>query len=430
MIANGVTVEQLLSRLQFARLEHAAGQLDPGTVISGVATADDAVSGSDAQQLLVLGIGLDDPAAVARAWHRWSAAGAAALVVRMTLVDGQLEAPPGRTALLGLGPEMSWIRLAGLVSADVERSHDPWASGHLDRLDAGGADDEFYSMANALASLVDGPVTIEDLASRIIAFSADQDRADEHRKRSILERRVAQAHNAVLEEDGVFGRLYASPVPIFFQPRIDGARPRVAMRIRYGDDTLGSIWAVVDGPLSPLQEQGVVEASNVLALSIMRRRLLEDARRQEQHTLVEHLLRGGRDAIEAAAAVGSLDTPTFVIALTRRSTGEGEIEDEYHLRALAKVTATYLSSTVRRAVVAPLGSHVYAVVPSGTGRPLRTATRSRLVGWGGTSSSGLGHDGVCLGIGDLVPDVSQLARSRRQAETAVRVLQSRPRRGS
>ncbi|CAB4716467.1 MAG: hypothetical protein F2667_09060 [Actinobacteria bacterium] len=432
MTATGVSVGQLLERLSFAGLAHRAGALDAAAVVTTVTSSDEEPTAAEGGSALVLGIGLADRAAVEQAWRRWSRAGAAALVVRSALLgDEPLAVPPGRTVLLGLGAEMSWIRLAGLVSGDAEQTSAPGALRHLDGVPAG--DDDAYVLANSLASLLGGPVTIEDLSSRIVAFSADQDRGDEHRKRAILERQVSPAHNAVLEEDGVFAELYASSEPIFFQPRIPGARPRIAMRIRYGEESLGSIWAVHDSPPTAVQSQGLVEASNLLALSIMRRRLLDDARSHEQHQLVDQLLRGGRDAMEAAAGLGTADLPAFVVALGRVEPGSDEVDDEYQLRTAARTAAAYLSSVSRRAVVAPVGSQVYAVVPvtvptrQSAELPAQHAAEARRTGQHLVQRLGRGQ--VCLGIGDLVPDVSQLARSRRQADTAVRVLRDRHDRG-
>ena len=422
MSESGVTLEQLLGRFRFARLELVAGPLVADR-ITGVVSLDEHTQVVDAEGLLVLGIGLQDAAAVAAAWRLWTDLGAIGLVVRTSVLDGPIEPVAGATALVGLGDEMSWIRLASMVTNDVDRAHRPGAFSDLDRADVlGDETDDFYAIASALSALAGGPVTIEDLASRILAFSEDQDKADEHRKRSILERRVSQEHNEVLERDGVFTRLYASPVPIFFQPGIEGARPRAAMRIRYGDETLGSIWAVVEDQLSSIQAQGMVEASNVLALSIMRRRLLDETRREERHTLVTRLLEGGIDTNGAASALGIADVPTFVMAIIQRTPDDDDLGSEFHARAVARSLTTFITAVHRRAVVAPVGRTVYAVVPFGAGDPdptVHAVDASRL---GHNLLQRVARDDVLLGIGDLISDVTQLSRSRRQADAAARAL--------
>lgn len=424
MTETTLPVDLLVERFGFARLRHAAGTAPEGVQVSSVATSDEHASVPSAEGCLVLGIGLEDPAAVARAWRVWSELGAAALVVREDAHDPEAAAPADAITLLTLGPEMSWMRLASMVTSDLERPVGTRADlDTTEGLQDGWGETDFYDIANSLSGLLGGPVTIEDLDSRILAFSSDQDAADEHRKRSILERRVSRSHNEELERAGVFAELFASPTPIFVVPPIPSARPRAAMRIRAGDQTLGSIWAVVDGPPTPSQSHGMVEAANVVALSMMRARLVEEARNEDRYQLVSQLVDGGRGAVDAARRLGIADTPSYVMALTYR-VGHDDPTAEYQrrYRSLGKLLTTFITSVHRRAVVAPLGATIYAVIPFGGETETDHVADARR--FATNLLQRLTREDVVVGFGDLYSDASQLSRSRRQADTAARTLRA------
>jgi hypothetical protein len=65
-------------------------------------------------------------------------------------------------------------------------------------------------VANAVAALIDAPVTIEDRSSRVLAFSGRQDEADQSRAETILGRQVPERYSQLLTGLGVFRELYRS----------------------------------------------------------------------------------------------------------------------------------------------------------------------------------------------------------------------------
>ena len=73
-------------------------------------------------------------------------------------------------------------------------------------------------MANAVAALIDAPVTIEDRSSRVLAFSGRQDEADLSRVETILGRQVPERYARLLTERGVFRELYRSDQPVYIEP--------------------------------------------------------------------------------------------------------------------------------------------------------------------------------------------------------------------
>ena len=77
---------------------------------------------------------------------------------------------------------------------------------------------DLFSVANAVAALIDAPVTIEDRSSRVLAFSGRQDQADRSRVETILGRQVPERYSRLLVERGVFRELYRSDQPVHIEP--------------------------------------------------------------------------------------------------------------------------------------------------------------------------------------------------------------------
>src|SRR5689334_20126579 len=211
---------------------------------------------------LVLGVGVRDPAEVLD-----QLAGAAALVVRGPVeVTDEIAAAVDRSgvALLGLAPGASWTQLAAMLrSLLAEGEVDP--SETLGGVPAG----DLFALANAVASLIGAPVTIEDRSSRVLAFSGRQDEADSSRVETILGRQVPARYSQMLEARGVFQQLYRSDQPVLIEglPADDGTLclPRVAVAVRAGDEFLGSIWAAVREPLPDDRSQAFCDAAKLVA---------------------------------------------------------------------------------------------------------------------------------------------------------------------
>ncbi|MDJ0114593.1 CdaR family transcriptional regulator, partial [Rhodococcus erythropolis] len=80
-----------------------------------------------------------------------------------------------------------------------------------------------------------------DRSSRVIAFSGRQEEGDGPRIATVLERQVPDQYIRVLEEAGVFDRLYRSDDPVWVSAETLGTKMgRIAVSIRAGDEFLGS----------------------------------------------------------------------------------------------------------------------------------------------------------------------------------------------
>ncbi|MEV6710753.1 helix-turn-helix domain-containing protein [Lentzea sp. NPDC051208] len=392
---------------------------DPGraTDIGGVVIHDPDDDQVLPPSALVLGVGVREPAPLLALLGQ---AGAAALVVRgpIVLTAELSEAVDGSgVTLLGLAPGASWTQLAAMLrSLLAEGEVDP--SETLGGVPAG----DLFALANAVASLISAPVTIEDRSSRVLAFSGRQDEADSSRVETILGRKVPARYTQMLEARGVFQQLYRSDQPVYIEdlPAEDGTLclPRLAVAVRAGDEFLGSIWAAVRAPLSPDSATAFGDAAKLVALHMMRQRAGADVERRLRADLVSTAVEGGAGATEAVRRLGLADQACVVLALAlAHSHGD---DPAAHARLLAErqqvadALAMHLTAVHPRAAAALIGDVAYAILPAESDdRALRIAADFR---------NRIGNH-VLVGVGE-VSDGLTLSRSRAGADLVLRVLRA------
>ncbi|MGY3064506.1 hypothetical protein ACVWZD_008828 [Streptomyces sp. TE3672] len=120
-------------------------------------------------------MGVHEPDDVVRLLYDLGCKRAAALVVRSPFtatVKIRRAADESGVALLGLARKASWAQVAAmlrtlLVEGDIGDISPQTLGGMLTG--------DLFALANAVAALLDAPVTIEDRSSRVLAFSGRQD---------------------------------------------------------------------------------------------------------------------------------------------------------------------------------------------------------------------------------------------------------------
>ena len=212
---------------------------------------------------------------------------------------------------------------------------------------------DLFAVANAIASLLDAPITIEDRSSRVLAFSGRQDEADPSRVETILGRQVPERYSRILTERGVFRELLRSDRPVFISPIPDGqdafSMPRVAIAVRAGDEVLGSIWVAVPGPLSDVRTEALCEAAKLVALHLLRVRAGADVQRRLRADLLSSALEGGAGAKDALERLGLTGQRLVVLGVAMSGTGE-ELDGD---RARTSPTSASGSATRSRCTSAP-----------------------------------------------------------------------------
>lgn len=363
---------------------------------------------------LVLGVGLHEPGHIADRLGDLGERGAAALVVRGPVaVTDEITAAADRSgvALLGLTPGASWTQLAALLRSLL-------AEGEVADSDTLG---DLFALANAVASLISAPVTIEDRNSRVLAFSGRQEEADASRVQTILGRQVPARYSQLMEARGVFRQLYRGDQPVYVEGLPDGegglCLPRVAVAVRAGDEVLGSIWAAVREPLPPDRALAFCDAAKLVALHMMRQRAGADVERRLRADLVSTAVEGGAGAAEAVRRLG-LTESCVVLALALADAHVDDPAEHAGLLAerqqVADAFAMHLTAVHPRAAAALVGDIAYAILPvSSEDRALRIATdfRDRI------------GDRVLVGVGQ-VADGLTLARSKAGADLVLRVLRA------
>ncbi|CAA9275176.1 MAG: hypothetical protein AVDCRST_MAG57-3645 [uncultured Blastococcus sp.] len=380
---------------------------------------------------LVLGVGVHQPDDVLRLLEQTAEAGGAGLIVRAPAPgDPRITAVSERTGtlLLALTRGASWNQLATLVRSLLGEgqmgSAEPGSLGGV----PGG---DLFALANAIGSLLDAPVTIEDRSSRILAFSGRQDEADESRIETILGRQVPERVTRGLEARGVFRQLYGSDRPVWLPPDVlampEVTASRVAIAVRAGDEILGTIWAAVDAPLSPAREQSLIDSAKLVALHLLRLRAGADVERRLTSELVATALEGGPATVDALTRLGLSGRPLIVLAmgLTEDRDAAGTLtlaKREADRQRSADALAVHLSALHPGSVVALVSGICYAVLPVGADAPTADE-RAAAVATEFLQRTGGRVPGV-IGVGTVAPDVSALTRSRDSADRALRVLRA------
>ncbi len=358
---------------------------------------------------VVLGIGVRTAEALAELLAGLREREVAGVVVKMTAsqVVSALPTEPGwHPVVLGLAADASWSYLASLVRSLLAAASAP-----------GDPAADLFGLADSVSGLVDAPVTIEDLSSRVLAFSGHQVTADAGRHDTILGRQVPASYLQMLEERGVFRWLARESKPIYIDPLQDSMHGRVAVSVRAGSEALGSIWAVVDQPLDPDRERVFVEAARVVALHLLRLRAEGDLDRRLQVELVRAVLAGGHGAAEAAARLGVGSGPLCVLAVQPLIAEASQ--QEAACERLRQRLVVHTAALRARAAVAQVGGVVYAIV---AGRDAAGGHPAPVVALTEDFAAQPGEIDAVIGIGRCVEGPADLSRSRADADGALRVL--------
>ncbi|MCL3820051.1 PucR family transcriptional regulator [Aeromicrobium wangtongii] len=376
---------------------------------------------------LVLGVAIDDPAEIAGLLGDLGRQDAAGLVIRAPVPftdEVRAAAEASGVALLGLSRGAPWAHIATMLrSVLAEGDVGGPASETLGGLPSG----DLFAVANAISSLLDAPVTIEDNSSRVLAFSSRQDEADSSRVETILGRQVPERYARILNERGVFRDLHRSDQPIYVDEIVadDGSvtLPRVAVAVRAGDEVLGSIWAAVTGPLSEARAGALRDTAQLVALHLLRVRAGADTGRRVRADLLSSVLEGGQGARESLERLGLADARLLVLACTLAGPGashQGDPSAAHEQQRLADAFAMHLSAVNPRSASALIDGVAYGLVAAG-GSPEEAEARATRI-----ATDFLGRIGdrsrPIVAVGPAATHLSDIVRARATTDRILRVL--------
>ena len=266
------------------------------------------------------------------------------------------EAEQAGVAVLSVSDEMSWSHLNALLTLTIPSLRQAARIPGMASVPLG----DLFSLANAIAGLVEGAITIEDQRGRVLAYSNLKDQTiDEPRQQSILGRQVPDTPAV----RALYKKLWASDSVIRTES-IAGldALPRIAAPITVGSQQLGSIWAIEGGTkLGREAEHALAEAARVAALHMIHARSSRDIERGIKGDLLRSLLEGRGDVNATANRLGiPRRSPLTVCAFEIVA---DEALEELHRERLVDLVATYSDAFRLQAASVAIGRNVYCLLP-------------------------------------------------------------------
>ena len=114
---------------------------------------------------------------------------------------------------------------------------------------------------------------------------------------------------------GTFRQLSKASSAVFVPAQPDGTLPRLVVPLRMGGELLGSMWAVVNGPVPDDRATAFADTAPLVAVQLLRWRALADAQRQRADEQVRLVLDGGEGWRAAATELGVPNEPHRVVAI-------------------------------------------------------------------------------------------------------------------
>ncbi|WP_432132903.1 PucR family transcriptional regulator [Streptomyces tendae] len=424
----GPSLEQILALVAPGMLDVVAAPRGPRVPVADVVLHDPGEERDDgswaASGLILLAVGVDiaSPEAVdvLRGADR---AGAAAVVLRRGARGPRaalLEAAAsGRTALLTRRPGHGWTEVLGQLRTALAHSAPTGTSG-VEGLRLG----DLPGLANTVAALVGGAITIEDPRSRVLAYSRMDHEPDPLRRLTILGQEVPRWRVDELRESGFFQALWSTDGVVRL-PADDRYAERLAVAVRHGSEVLGSLWAAADGrPLAEDAAAALHTAARAAVPHLSHHQTWGRAAARARESAVHALLDGSGQAARVAHEAGVAPGRPYAVLVaeaydSREPRGEpapaaGGAAEQRVLDVLALQAVAYRPGSV----TARAGRRLYVLIPAGEGEPdparaLPAATRS------------VPRGVVFAGVGPVAADLSGLPASREAAELVVRVLGER-----
>jgi sugar diacid utilization regulator len=349
-----------------------------------------------------------------------AAAGAAVVVFKLHDQPSSVaaEAETAGLTLLAVPDEMSWAHLYSLLTRAMPLPDDPGAIRGIAGVPLG----DLFALSNAIAAMVGGAVTIEDMKARVLAYSTleGQD-IDEPRRNSILGRQVPDTPGV----RALYRSLWANDRVHRFDS-VEGldAYPRLAVPVRVAGEGLGSIW-IVEGsaPLGKESERALAEAARVAALHMIHMRASHDIERRMRGDLLRSLLEGRGSPESTVARIGIDPRESLVVIAFELQTLE-PLHEDLHRERLVDLVSLYCEAYRRRAACVSIGRTVYALlpIPASSGAERLDALANEIV----DHAEDTLRTPLLAAIGSVVAGARQIPRARAEADRVLRVLAAEP----
>ncbi|HYI59505.1 MAG TPA: helix-turn-helix domain-containing protein [Microlunatus sp.] len=299
-------------------------------------------------------------------------------VVATKISSADLEQVATRSgiALLRIHPQARVDLVLGTVRSLLEGAAQSTAA-HREDEPLGGEGD-LYGLAQTVASLTGGLVSIEDERAQLLAYSATDGAADELRMLSILGREGPADYLRRLREWGVYDRLRrergAIEVPAaaelgWRRRLVVGIRP-IGPADRGAEASLGTIWLQEGAHALDQDAAAVLEGAAAVAARLIERVRSAPTREAQQ---IQRLLglRGGGVDIPSLAAALSLpsDGPAAVVGIGPRETARSW-SGAVAIAETAAAVRLHASAYARESLVTATEDRIYVLIPRARTRGL------------------------------------------------------------
>jgi hypothetical protein len=307
--------------------------------------------------------------------------------------------------ILAAADEIPWQQLDALILSVLG------AQG-LEAMSATGSGGELFAIANAVASVIGGSVSIEGIDRRLLAYSSvPNQRIDSLRQRGILDRRVPDMDRNLSQYRSV---LAAEGVVRF--PEAPDEFARSAIAIRAGARPLGTIWAIEElGETAGDGERVLRDAARLAALHLLRGRSPSLVELEVKEAALKAALDGSLAPEEVAYRLGlGGGAALALIGFAAAPDSKGVLPLITHIgNALTRYVAAFRPD----AAIATTSRAVYVLLP--TGGP---AEPDLLASGALSAIRQVFDDGMRAAIATAAVGVAGLADMRKEVDDILRAI--------
>lgn len=267
-------------------------------------------------------------------------------------------------ALIGVHAATRWDALLSSIRGVLDSSLGR-ADGATDSTADLAADSDLYGLAHQVATLTKGMVSIEDERSRVLAYSASDEAADELRRLSILGREGPADYLRRLHEQGVFARLRRSDTVVEVPAdEALGIRRRLVASIRpvagsfNRDVSLGAVWLQEGQHALAPDSALVLRGAAAVAARLITRTLNAPSNEALQIQRLLGARGGGVDVVSLAAALSiPLGGPAVVVGFDAGGRSSAPAAE------LASTVRLHASAFSRESLATAIGDRAYVLIP-------------------------------------------------------------------
>ncbi|AHH98960.1 helix-turn-helix domain-containing protein [Kutzneria viridogrisea] len=278
----------------------------------------------------------------------------------------------------------------------------------------GGTSEELYALADAMAAVIGGSVSIEDLDNRVLAYSSiPEQHIDDLRRRGILDRRVPDQPEQLHQYRQVLAATGVVRLPILAPDEL----PRAAVAIRAGERPLGTIWAIEGAaPIDGTGESALLDGAQLAATHLLRHWGAAELDRQTREDALRSLLVGDGTSSEARVRLGLPDPPRLTLLGFAPALGEPPLDAN-----LSTAAARHWSAVSASAATATINRTVYVLLPNDPPATARRLAEQAVAALGRTLDAP-----VRCALSRTTSDASEVPSLRTEVADILRVTTADP----